>query len=170
MKERKQPVREPGQQDRTPPRDAGRARAKQDGAPTRDGGREPGHPRRAAIPAWEWMFACLGLVLVGVTVTTLAYYAITDEGSPPDIRVTSGPAVKGQGGYLVPITAANHGQRTAADVKVQGELRSPSGVVETSESTFTYVPARSRRHGGLLFVNDPSRFTLAVTPKGFEDP
>jgi uncharacterized protein (TIGR02588 family) len=42
--------------------------------------------------------------------------------------------------------------------------------VERSEATIDFVPARSSRHGGLVFKNDPRRYRMEVRPVGFDRP
>jgi uncharacterized protein (TIGR02588 family) len=53
---------------------------------------------------------------------------------------------------------------------VQGDLRSESGTVETSEMTFQHLPARSERKGGLFFTRDPRALRLTVSARGYEHP
>ena len=124
----------------------------------------------AAIPPWEWIVAAVGLALVTTTLSFLAYKAVKGETSPPDISIRADEIVPLADRYLVKITASNRGDRTAADVKVEGELATPGGVVEKSEMTFTYLPGRSARSGGLYFTRDPRRHTLSLSAKGYENP
>jgi uncharacterized protein (TIGR02588 family) len=122
------------------------------------------------IPPWEWAFGIAGFAFVAVTLVFLAYKAVTSDHAPPDIAVRAEAVAPVQGGYLVMISAVNMGDRTAANVKVQGELKSESGTVETSEMTFQYVPAHSERKGGLFFAQDPRRLKLDVGARGYEKP
>jgi uncharacterized protein (TIGR02588 family) len=62
------------------------------------------------------------------------------------------------------------GDATAAGVLVQGELRSNTGLVERSEATLDFVPARSWRPGGLVFTTDPRAQRLEVRPLGLDRP
>ena len=41
---------------------------------------------------------------------------------------------------------------------------------ETAEATFDFLPARSRREGGLYFTNDPRIGALTLRAKGYADP
>jgi uncharacterized protein (TIGR02588 family) len=43
-------------------------------------------------------------------------------------------------------------------------------VVETSETTFDYVPSRSQREGGLVFTADPRGYALTLQAKGYIEP
>jgi uncharacterized protein (TIGR02588 family) len=122
------------------------------------------------VPPWEWAFGIAGFALVAVTVVFLAYQAIADHHAPPNIAIRAESIVAVQGGYLVTISAVNSGDRAAANVKVQGELRSQSGIVEASEMSFQYLPARSRRKGGLFFVQDPRPLKLVLSARGYEQP
>jgi len=122
------------------------------------------------VPPWEWAFGIAGLVLVVATVVFLGYEAVARHRAPPDITVRAEPAIAVSGGYLVPISAMNRGDLAAANVKVQGDLKSDSGTVETSEMTFQYLPARSERKGGLFFAQDPRRLKVVVSARGYEEP
>jgi uncharacterized protein (TIGR02588 family) len=122
------------------------------------------------VPPWEWAFGIAGFALVAATVVFLAYKAITGDHAPPDIAIRAESVAPLQQGYLVTISALNSGDRAAANVKVQGELKSESGTVETSEMTFQYLPARSERQGGLFFGQDPRRLRLVLSARGYEKP
>jgi uncharacterized protein (TIGR02588 family) len=124
----------------------------------------------ARIPFWEWVCATIGFVLVAGTVAFLGNEALQGRNRPPDISIRTDEIVSLERGFLVRITAVNHGDRTAASVKVEGELRTDASTVETTEMTFQYVPGRSERKGGLFFVQDPRRLQLVVTPRGYEEP
>ena len=122
------------------------------------------------VPPWEWAFGIAGFILVAATVVFLGYRAFIGDQAPPDIAVRAEAVVAVDGGYLVPISAVNKGDIPAANVTVQGELRSESATIETSEMTFQYLPARSERKGGLYFTQDPRRLKLVVGARGYEKP
>jgi uncharacterized protein (TIGR02588 family) len=122
------------------------------------------------VPPWEWAFGIAGFLLVAATVVFLGYKALADSESPPDIAVRAEPVVAVEGGFLIRISAANKGDTAAANVNVQGELRSATDTIETSEMTFQYLPARSERTGGLFFANDPRGLTFVVRARGYEKP
>jgi uncharacterized protein (TIGR02588 family) len=122
------------------------------------------------VPPWEWAFGIAGFILVGATVVFLGYRAFAGAQGPPDIAVRAESVVAVEGGYLVPISAVNKGDIPAANVTVQGALKSESATVETSEMTFQYLPGRSERKGGLFFGQDPRRLKLVVRARGYEKP
>jgi uncharacterized protein (TIGR02588 family) len=122
------------------------------------------------VPPWEWAFGIAGFALVAATVVFLGYKAIANDDAPPDIAIRTDSVAAVGGGYLVAISAVNRGDRAAANVQVQGDLRSESGTVETSEMTFQHLPARSERKGGLFFTRDPRALRLTVSARGYEHP
>ncbi|HYC46551.1 MAG TPA: hypothetical protein VED01_13850 [Burkholderiales bacterium] len=126
--------------------------------------------RESAIPLWEWIFAWIGFALVATTIGFLAYKAATGDGTPPDIELRAESVVPLERGYLVTVSASNRGDRTAADVKVEGELRKGAVTVEKSEMSFQYVPGRSQRTGGLYFTHDPRPLQLVIRAHGYEKP
>ena len=118
----------------------------------------------------EWLMAFVGLALVLGTMIVIAYQAYTRENSPPDISITTDVIVALRKGYLVKIRAVNRGDTTAANVTVEGQLKSASGVAETSEATFQYLPPHSERRGGIYFTKDPRQHELVLKPRGYEAP
>ena len=124
----------------------------------------------SGIPVAEWICAAIGFTVVSVTLAFLAYRAFAGGDSPPDISIRVESIAQLREGYVLMIAATNRGDRTAANVKVEASLKAPAGVVETSEMSFTYLPPRSERRGGLFLRRDPRKFELSVNAKGYENP
>lgn len=122
------------------------------------------------IPAIEWFVAALGFAVTAGTIAFLTYHGLTGNSAPPDIRVEAQAIVATRNGYLVEILATNSGDATAAGVKVQGELRSKDGTVQTAETTFDYVPSHSSRRGGLIFMRDARAGSLHLHASGYQNP
>jgi uncharacterized protein (TIGR02588 family) len=124
----------------------------------------------ASTPLFEWIMAAVGFALVAATIVVIAYGALTDRGSPPQISVRAESIVPVDNGYLVTVSAENRGDRTAADVKLEGALMKGGATVEKSEMSFQYLPPRSKRRGGLFFTHDPRTMQLVLTPRGYQSP
>jgi uncharacterized protein (TIGR02588 family) len=141
---------------------------------TPNGGRNAGdRPARthAKPSSWELVAAAIGAAIVVATLGFMVYEAMTaPPNAVPQIVVRVDSIVPYPSGYVVEIRAINAGDATAAAVQVHGELRSDTGVVDQSESTVDFVPARSWRPGGLVFKNDPRRYQVEVRPVGFDRP
>ena len=117
-----------------------------------------GKERQApAIPAAEWVASAIGLILVVTTIGFLAYVALTQEQSPPDLRVEVVSTQAMRNGYLVLFEVTNQGHQTAAEVQIRGEHRA-SGEPE------------SRRRGGLTFATEPDPASLKVRALGYREP
>jgi uncharacterized protein (TIGR02588 family) len=122
------------------------------------------------IPIWEWIVGGIGLILVISVVGFLLYEALAGNQMPPDVRLSIGPVVQTPNGYVIQLTAVNHGGLTAAGVVVEGQLKSGAESVERSEATIGYLPPRSEKRAGLFFTRDPREFNLQVRPFGYEEP
>ena len=122
------------------------------------------------IPLLEWLAAAAGAAITIGSIAFLAYRGWTDEDTPPDIRIEASAVVPLRHGYLVQIRATNVGSRTAAGVRVRGQLFSGNALVETSEAGFDYLPSQGSRRGGVYFTNDPSAHTIRLKAIGYEDP
>jgi uncharacterized protein (TIGR02588 family) len=126
--------------------------------------------RNSDIPVSEWIFGLIGLLLVSGTMAFLVNKAVTGSDAPPEIEVRAKAIVPLESGYLVRIVAMNRGGETAADVRVQGELKDASKTLETREVTLQYVPANSEREGGLFFERDPRALELVLKAHGYVKP
>jgi uncharacterized protein (TIGR02588 family) len=139
-------------------------------ASERAGGRGQ-HPSHAKPSTWEWVVAGLGAAIVLSAVAFMLYDAITAGPHPtPRITVRADTVIEYGSGYVVEFRAVNEGDATAAAVIVSGELGRGTGVLERTEVTLDYIPARSSRTGGLVFANDPRTHRLALRAKGFNRP
>lgn len=135
--------------------------------PARDGGGGEGGGVKSR---WEWVAAAVSTVLVLAVVGYLLYDAVARPHTPPSVQVSADTVLRADGLWLVEFRATNRGHRTAAAVKVQGELMAADSSVETSEAVLDYVPSRSVRHGGLFFHNDPRAYRLELRALGYQEP
>lgn len=128
------------------------------------------HGAQAATKG-EWIAAALGAAVTLATIGFLAREALVDpRRGIPDLSVAVDSVIERRHGWAVGIEARNAGTATAAAVRIVGELRSDSGVVETSETTLDYVPEASSRAGALLFTRNPADYVLDVRPTGYARP
>ena len=121
-------------------------------------------------PAWIWGIALLGLVFVLGSIMFMLYEAAAGDSSPPDVTVRIEEILPTETGFLVTFRVINEGGSAAEGLTVEGELRSGTERVETSDTTFEYVPSHSEREGGLFFTLDPRQYELQLRAKGYENP
>lgn len=124
---------------------------------------------QTAIPPAEWAAAAVGLAIVIFAITVIARDALPLEKTPPALSVEVEAVHRQETGYLLEFRVHNSGQSTAAEVQVEGELRTNDSR-ETSDATLDFVPAQSSRSGGLLFRKDPHSGTLTIRTKGWQRP
>lgn len=127
-------------------------------------------PPGAATSKWEWVSAGFGLLLVLGTVGFIGYNALTSQPSVPAVTIQHVGTEETAGGFVVRFRARNSGPSTAASLTVSGALRDGATVVETDEVVLDYLPSRGERHGGLIFRNDPARYSLSLDAGGYVDP
>ena len=121
------------------------------------------------ISAWEWAAAAVATVMVISMVVTLLL-AGRREQTPPRFAVTIESVAASGPDFLVQFSIRNEGQKTAAQVIVEGQLERGETLPETSSVTFDYVPGGSVRRGGVLFRHDPRSGQLTLRPLGFREP
>ena len=129
-------------------------------------GEQPGQTRNSVL---EWAVAGLGFVLVVFAVGFMAFQAFTSQDLPPNIELHVVSVQDVQGGYLALLEARNRGDEAAAEVGVEGTIERNGQEVETSETTFDFIPSGSVREGGLFFTEDP-RGALTVRSVGYREP
>jgi uncharacterized protein (TIGR02588 family) len=131
--------------------------------------RETSRPDHS-VPRLEWIAAGFGLLLVTVTISFMLYQAFGGEAHPPSIDLKVESIQQVVNGHVVVFKAVNVGQTTAAEVTIEGTLHDRGASVETTQTTFQYLPPRSERQAGLFFVRDPQKFKLEIRPKGYRAP
>jgi uncharacterized protein (TIGR02588 family) len=104
------------------------------------------------------------------SIAVLIHSAATSGDSPPrlSLRVTSIEPAGEQ--FLVSLEVGNAGGSTAADARLEAELRQGGAVVERSETTLDFVPPNSKRRAGVLFSRDPRALDLKLRVSGYREP
>jgi uncharacterized protein (TIGR02588 family) len=124
-------------------------------------------------PFWEKAIGAAGIIFLLVIAGFLLYDALQPN-TPPILAVSAQRIHALEGGYLVEIEVANSGESTAAAVEVEGTLKATDDPqappLESSTTTFDYVPSRSTRRGGLFFRADPTQYRLEMQAKGYIEP
>lgn len=118
--------------------------------------------QREETPAFEWLSAAIGFILVASTIGYLIYSAVVQGDSPPNLSIENYTISKNGNDYLVQFTLSNSGDNNAAEITVEGKITGGEKDLETSAVTIDYAPAHSTREGGLLFKHEP------VKDKNFE--
>jgi len=121
-------------------------------------------------PAWEWIFAAIGFILVAGSVSMMIYRGVTEDYVPAHFSVTPGAVTSAEGSHIVPFSVKNLGSQTAASLTIEGSLSRGEQTVETSSVTVTYVPANSIREGVIFFTKNPGDFELRLRAMGYEKP
>lgn len=115
---------------------------------------------------FEWTVAAVGLILVLFTLGFVTYEAFYSKDTPPNLVVKSTSTKKLTEGYLIEFTVKNTGERTAANVIIEGKLSNG----ETKTITMDYVAAKSEQSGGLFFKADPRANNLEINTIGYVNP
>ena len=109
------------------------------------------------------------LVVIGA-IGYLVYDGVRSPSTPPDVTIEVDSVRRSGSGYLIEFQARNAGRGTAADLRVEGELRADTGSVEISQVTIAYLPPLGVRRAGLFFTHDPRQYRLRLRPLGYEVP
>jgi uncharacterized protein (TIGR02588 family) len=131
---------------------------------------KPENFQAGAADFWEKLFGLCGLLLTVGALIYLLYRALNGADTPPHVvfRIESISA-RGET-YLVRFSAQNHGEQTAAALLVEGALSKDGVIVEKSSAELDFLPAGSRRAGGLFFTHNPEELDIEIRATGFMDP
>ena len=125
--------------------------------------------RPTRISVWEWV-AAAGATAMVISMVVTMFVAGRREQTPPRFALTIESVAASGRDFLVQFSIRNDGDKTAAQVIVEGHLESSDASPETSLVTFDYVPGGSVRRGGVLFRHDPRSSRLTLRPLGFREP
>jgi uncharacterized protein (TIGR02588 family) len=126
--------------------------------------------QRRSIPLSEWIAAGIGVALLLGSIAILIYGVATSPDSPPRLSVRVASIERAGEQYLVLIEVQNEGGSTAADARIEAELRQQDSVVERSETTLDFVPRKSTRRAGVFFSRDPRANELTLRASGYREP
>lgn len=126
-----------------------------------------GKPVRAEqihqTPLLEKIVAFLGFVLVVWVLAVIVLEAKRFDEKPPEIVIRTEDVIAVAGGYLLRFEAKNQGSSATADLVIEGVNGD-----EKSQVMFDYIPAHSKREGGLFFSQDPKGAKLRAL--GYQAP
>jgi uncharacterized protein (TIGR02588 family) len=122
-----------------------------------------------STPMLEWAAAAVGAVLTLSLVGALLADVLKGDGRPPEFLVRKVQTVALRDGHLVKIEVRNIGDEPAEQVEIEGLLRSAQGEERVSLA-FDEIPARSSRHGGLIFNAHPDDGQLKLKAKAYIAP
>jgi len=122
------------------------------------------------ISPTEWIIGILGMLIFLFSFGYILYNAVTVNKTPPKIKISIDSVVAMENNYVTKITVQNYGASTAEGLVIQGEITSGGIALETSRTTFDYVPEKSKRKGGMIFTKDPRKYTLSIRALGYEEP
>jgi uncharacterized protein (TIGR02588 family) len=125
---------------------------------------------RNGIPTIEWVTGGVGLAIVLGTLGFIAYEAFVGGPEAPHLTVaveTSGAAASG---FSATVVVRNESRQAAAEVLVEGVLRSREGGEKRSEVRLDYVPGLSSRRATLVFPAPPDEGGVSIRIVGYTTP
>ncbi len=120
-----------------------------------------------SAPLLEKIVALVGVIIVVAVLGILGFEASKKDDATPEIILTRADMKALSEGYWVKIEAENKGSSATADLVIEGTV-GEGAEKETSTVTFDYVPAHSKREGGLFFTQNPERVKLRAL--GYQKP
>ncbi|UXN76170.1 hypothetical protein N8D56_26275 (plasmid) [Devosia sp. A8/3-2] len=117
----------------------------------------------------EWALASAAALTVLTLFGYLVYDAFAAGDRRPWIELQRGE-MNGNGPVYLEVEVSNSGSGTAADVEIEGEVRTASGKPVLAHATLDYAPAESTKRITLVFPAGTSRDAVELRVAGFRDP
>jgi uncharacterized protein (TIGR02588 family) len=125
--------------------------------------------RKDGVPTIEWVTGVIGLAIVVSTLGFIGYEAFVDGPTDPQLEVTIETTGRAGAGFSATVMVRNQSRQAAADVLVEGVIRSRDGDLR-SEVRLDYVPGLSSRRATLVFPRAPGEDGVAVRIVGYTTP
>lgn len=112
--------------------------------------------RRVMKKNWlEWCVFAASLLLVVAMLSYIIYDGVTLGSRPPSLQVVLGEPLPHLGGYIIPVSVENTGDRSAEQVAIRVELENGGTVAEEATLDLHFVPRGAARKGWVRFTSDP---------------
>ena len=118
--------------------------------------------RPTEIPAFEWVAAAIGALLLAAAVVVLVREGLRDR-TPPDLAARVERVEPAGAGWRVELVLENRGDVTVTDVTFTAELAGEA----VGEVTLDRLPGRSARRAGLVLDQAAAPASLAVRATGY---
>jgi uncharacterized protein (TIGR02588 family) len=122
-------------------------------------------PRTGEIPAFEWVAAAIGALLLAASAAVLVRQGLRDA-APPDLAARVDRVERAAGGWRVELLLENRGDETAEQVTFTAELAGRP----VAEIAIDRLPGRSSRRGGFFLAEEPAAGALSARATGFVAP
>lgn len=116
----------------------------------------------------EWILGGCSAAVLMAMISYLFVLGLSADGKAPELVIIPGAIEQRAGAFHLSLEVANHGGKTAADVRVQGKIEGDAAT--SSEIVFDYVPAGSQQRGTLVFGRDPRGTRTEIGVVGYRDP
>lgn len=121
-------------------------------------------------PLWEKLVGVAGFILLCIAIAVLLGNVMSGDERPPLITFDNINIAAEENRFRVDVDVFNIGGTSVSDLEVEAQVMRDDGSIEISSLRFDYLPAESRRTGGVFFEADPRNGNLAFRPKSFIEP
>lgn len=118
----------------------------------------------------EWVVFAVGLVLVLAVLVYLLFSGASMGNEPPNIEVRLGTPEPQQFNFIVPVTVVNHGDETAASLRVEVVMQNHGQEQARGELDIPFLPRHATREGWVTFEQDPRSSQLKARVLGYQKP
>ena len=122
------------------------------------------------IPAIEWVTGVVGLAIVLGTLGFIAYEAFSGGGEEAALEIRVEGTATGPAGFTAAVLVRNRSRKAAAEVLLEGVIRSRAGGETRARARLDYVPGLSTRRATLVFPAPPEAGAVDVRIVGYTTP
>ena len=124
-------------------------------------------PEKNAV---EWTVFALSALIVAGLIGYLVTAAVRERKMPPDLHITTAPAIGTHAGHKIEVNVKNLGDMSAEQVRIEIALRRGDEEIERAELDIIYVPRKSERTGFVTFRNDPRCCEVTARAMSYDAP
>lgn len=121
-------------------------------------------------PLWEKSVGLFGLILIVITLVSLAVVAIQENGESPSFTFQVMDITQISNGYLVNVEVYNEGDITAENLQMGGSLRIADGEDEHVTLSVDFFPPKVIRNFQFYFSQNPQSGELNFYPLSYQVP
>lgn len=116
----------------------------------------------------EWSVFAASSVLVTAFVIYLVWQSAVMGNRPADIRIVTSEPVETSGGWKVPVSVTNEGDRVATSVRIT-ITADVAGVAREASFTFDAIPRNATREGSVMFSEAKTPVKVIRSVAGYEE-
>lgn len=126
--------------------------------------------KQKRTPFLEWLLGGIGVLLLVSCVAFLVYEGLRGDEEPGVVLASIKEVVHLSDMHIVTFDVRNDGTQTLSNLQLTARVLDGTREIEQVTTTIDYLPGRSHQEGGFYLRHDPRRYSVEITPEGYQNP